>query len=171
MKTKTIKIKTKGMGPFTLFLGLGSIVLWIVVVVLLVGMIGRPSEIKSLWFAWLAMIGIGLLTSNHIVWEIFGSVQITIESDRLNLININSLFKNEVDIPLTDFNRLTYHEEDTFGTGGIFGFSSGNIILDYNNGQRRFGKDLSKRESLKTINRIEKEIKNYAQQQINPRRH
>lgn len=166
MKTKTIKIKTKGMGPLTLFLGLWSIVLWIMVVVLLVGMIGRPSEIKSLWFAWLAMIGIGLLTSNHIVWEIFESVKITIGPDRLNLININSLFKNEVDIPLTDFNRLAYHEEDTFGTGGVFGFSSGNIILHYKNGQKRFGKDLSKRESYLSIRQIENEMKNYTQQSL-----
>ena len=166
MENTTIDIRTKGMGPMTLFLGLWTIGLWIMVGVLLIGMIGRPSEISSLWFVWLVMIGFCLLVSNHIIWEVFGKIKITIGPDRMNLINVNNMFKNELDIPLKDFNRLAYHEEDTFGTGGIFGFSSGNIILHYKNGQRRFGKDLSKRESLLTIKQIEKEINNYAQQRI-----
>lgn len=158
MENKTIEIKTKGMGPMTLFLSFWTIGCWIMVGVLLIGMIGRPSEIKSLWFLWLVMIGFGLFMGNHIIWEVFGRVRITINPERLTLININSLFKNEVDIPLTDFNRLAYHEEDTFGAGRTFGFTSGNIILHYRNGQRRFGKDLNKRESYLIIRRIENEI-------------
>lgn len=127
--------------------------------VLLVGMIASPSEIESLWFLWLVMIGVGIGMGNHVYWEMFGRIRITIGPERLQLINVSNLSKHEVNIPLDDFRRLAYHEEDTFGTGRLYGFTSGNIILHYKNGQRRFGKGLTKRESFAIMRQIENEIK------------
>lgn len=164
MKPTTIEIKVPGFGPTTIFLTIWTILLWIMVGVLLIGMIGKPSEIDSLWFLWLVMIGFGILTGNHIIWEAIGKVRITISSDRIHLKNVNNLFKKEVNIPIDDFRRVEFRKEEKFAPLDFWGFTQGDILLKFKNGQRRFGKDLNKRESLKTINLLEKEIKNYAQQ-------
>lgn len=162
MNSKTIEIKTPGIQPLTFFLIVWTLFLWVMVVVLLFGMIGRPSEIESLWFLWLVMIGIGTLTSNHIIWEMVGKVRVKINSDSIHLINVNNLFKNEVYIPIHDFNRIVYSEDPTNMPGRFWGFTKGNIVLHHKNGHRRFGKDLSKRDSLLYINRIESAIEHYA---------
>lgn len=164
MKPTTIEIKVPGFGLTTIILTIWTILLWIMVGVLLIGMIGKPSEIDSLWFLWLVMIGIGILTGNHIIWEAIGKLRITISQDRIYLTNVNNIFKKRVDIPLEDFRRLEFRKEEKFAPLDLWGFTQGDILLKFKNGQRRFGKDLSKRESLKTINRLETEIKNYAQQ-------
>lgn len=163
MKPTIIEIKIPGFGPSTLFLTIWTVLLWIMVGVLLLGMIGNPSEIESLWFMWVVMIGMGLLTGNHIIWEAIGKVRITISTDRIQIRNVNNLFKKEIDIPIDDFRRMEFRKEKKFAPLDTWGFTSGDILFKYKNGQRRFGKDLSRRESLSTIDRIEKEIKNYTQ--------
>lgn len=161
MKPTTIEIKIPGFGPTTLSLTIWTLLLWIMVGVLLIGMIGQPSEIDSLWLLWLIMIGIGSLTGNYIIWEATGKVQITISQDGIFLANVNNIFKKRVNITLKDFRRLEFRKEEKFGPLDFWGFTQGDILLKFKNGQRRFGKDLNKGESLRTIALLEKKIKIY----------
>ena len=156
METTTIDIKVPGIGPTTVFLAVWTLLLWVMVGVLLINMIGRPSEIDSLWFLWLVMIGIGILTGNHIIWESIGKVRIKISSDRIHIVNLNSIFKKEVNIPIKDFRRIEFRKEEKFAPLNFWGFTNGDILLKFKNGQRRFGKDLNKKDSLEIIHRLQK---------------
>mgnify|MGYP005845026483 CR=1 FL=1 len=163
MKSTTIDIKVPGLGPTTVILAVLTIMLWIMVGVLLINMIGRPSEIDNLWFLWLVMIGMGILTGNHIIWEATGKVRIKISSNRIHIVNLNNIFKEKVNIPIEDFRRIEFRKEEKFVPLSFWGFTNGDILLKFKNGQRRFGKDLNKKDSLDIIHRLQKEIKTYSQ--------
>lgn len=163
MQPTMVEIKVPGISATTIFLGIWTILLWIMVGVLLLGMIGKPSEISSLWLMWIVMIGLGILLSNHVVWETIGKVRITISEDRIQIKNINSIIKEEVNILLVDHRGISFQKESSFLSLDFWGFTKGDIVLEHKNGKRRFGKDLSHRESLQAIRKIESTIGAYNQ--------
>jgi hypothetical protein len=158
MPTKTIEIKPEDLSPMIVMLVIASIFCWIIVVVLFLGMISKPSEIKNLWFLWLVVVGFAFFLSNHAIWELVGKVKITINSDRLQIKNVNTIFKKELSIPLTDIRRVEYKKEETIHFFWLYGIVSGDIVIKYKNGQRRIGRGLSKNKSMIIISTLENEI-------------
>lgn len=163
MQPTVVEIKVPGISATTIFLGIWTVLLWFMVGVLLLGMIGKPSEISSLWLMWIIMIGLGILLSNHVVWEVIGKVRITISEDRIQIKNINSIFKEEVNISMVEYRGIAFKKESGFLPLDFWGFTKGDIVLEHKNGKRRFGKDLSQRESLQAIRKIEDAINAHTQ--------
>lgn len=131
---------------------------WIMVGVLFLGMISKPSEIKSLVFLWVALVAFGILIGNHAIWELMGKVRISISDESLRITNVNTLFKKRIHIPLSDFKRIEYVKEESNSFFWLYGFVQGDIVVFYKNGQRRFGRGLNRTKSVSVIRKIESEI-------------
>ena len=143
-----------------LFLVISTIFSWIMVVVLFLGMLSQPSEIKSLWFLWLLLIAFGILAGNHAVWELIGKVRITITDDSIQISNVWTLFKKDLTIPLSEFRGITFKKEEATYFFTMYNIGKGDIVIRYKNGERRFGRGMSKHKSLILIKDIEHEISN-----------
>jgi hypothetical protein len=94
---------------------------------------------------------------------LLGKVKVEIDSQQIVLKNINNIFRNETNIPIGDFHWIELRKEQRLPPVEFWGFTKGDIVLKYRNGQRRFGKGLDEKESYDIIRKIEGEIRNHAQ--------
>jgi len=163
MKTENIHIKVRTFWLRTIYLGVVSIFIWFFVITLFIGLIGSPSRIGELGFLWLILASFGIIITNHVIWETIGRVRLEIASDHLKIVNVNSLFKNKIDIQYKDLRKIEYNKEKSFLPTDFWGFTKGDILLKYNDGlkinQRRFGKGLTYTETLKYVKNINDKIK------------
>lgn len=158
MNTDSINIKVRANPNRVIFLGIAALIFPSMVLILLFGMIGKPTEVKSLWFLWLFMIGLSVYTINQFIWEVFGKVQVSFSKHRIELRNKNSLIKRESSIVYTTINSIFYSEED-YNPFFIWGLSpSGNVKIKYGIHETRIGSGLNKNECLHLVKILRSEI-------------
>ena len=159
MDKEIIIVKVNTFVPRIIFLGLFSIAIWAMVFILLIGMFERPSEIDSLWFFWIVMVVIGLLSANHVIWETIGKVEIEFDSKNVNVRNVNNLLKKKVHFSNEDLRGISFNKEKVSVPSSFWGFAQGDILIKYKNGSRRLGKGLRKQEALKIVELLSEKTK------------
>ena len=128
------------------------------VFILLIGMIGKPTEVKSLWFLWLFMIVLSVYVIHQLIWEVSGKVQICFSKQSLELKNLNTFFKKETTIQYSKINSITYSQED-YNPFFIWGASySGNVKIEYGIHEKRVGSGLNKSDSLHLVKILRSKI-------------
>lgn len=128
------------------------------VFVLLFGMIGKPTEVKSLWFLWLFMITLSLYVIHQLIWEMSGKVQICFSEKSVELKNLNTFFKKETTILYAKINSISYSQED-YNPFFIWGASySGNVKIKYGIHEKRIGLGLNKSDSLHLVKILRSKI-------------
>lgn len=140
-------------------IALGITALFFPIIVLLAGMIGTPTEVKSLWFPWLVFIGISIFVINQSIWELFGKVQISFSEQSMEIINLNTLFKKKSTISYSKIYSISYSQED-YNPFFIWGAStSGNVKIEYGIHEKRIGSGLNKSDSLHLVKILRSEIR------------
>ncbi len=122
-------------------------------------MIGKPTEVKSLWFLWLVMIGLSVYTINQFIWEVFGKVQVSFSEHRVEFKNMNSLIKKESSIIYDNIKSISFSEED-YNPLFMWGASPpGNVKIKYSISEKRIGRGLNKNECLHLVRILRTEIR------------
>ena len=159
MNKDSINIKVSANPNRVIALGITALFFPIMVLVLLAGMIGTPTEVKSLWFLWLVFIGISIFVINQLIWELFGKVQISFSEQSMELINLNTLFKKKSTISYSKIYSISYSQED-YNPFFIWGAStSGNVKIEYGIHEKRIGTGLNKSDSLHLVKILRSEIR------------
>ena len=142
--------------PIAIILAIWDIGVWAMVIVLLIGMIGKPTEIESLWFLWLAMIGIAFLVGNLVTWQFFGKVRLIFRENYLKLFNTGTKYTRRKLIPYEKIYQVNFaKDKKTTFIEKFWGAAGGNIELRYFEGIRRFVQDLSTFNTKKIILEIQ----------------
>ncbi len=95
------------------------------------------------------------LTSTLVVWQFCGKVRVQFDKQTLQIFNTRIPFKRRVQIPYRLVSRIIYAKD----RNSVWGVTSGNIILHYYGGSRKFGQDLSEEEATLIIRQIKERIK------------
>jgi hypothetical protein len=159
MNDNCFNIKVRANPSRVILLGFAALFFPMMVIVLLVGMIGKPTEVKNLWFLWILMIGLSIYSINQLIWEVFGKVQVSFSEYRIEFRNKNSLINKESSIIYTNINSILYSEEN-YNPFFIWGAStSGNVKIKYGIHEKRIGTGLNKNECLHLVKILRSEIR------------
>ena len=159
MNDNSFNIKVRANPSRVILLGFAALFFPMMVIVLLVGMIGKPTEVKNLWFLWILMIGLSIYSINQLIWEVFGKVQISFSEQSMELINLNTLFKKKSTISYSKIYSISYSQED-YNPFFIWGAStSGNVKIEYGIHEKRIGSGLNKSDSLHLVKILRSEIR------------
>lgn len=142
--------------PFAIILPLFGLACIGMAGVLIAGMIGMPSEIADLWFIALGLLGLGILVTNHALWQWWGGVRITFYKEHFTVRNERTLFHREVKIAYGDYRRLYVTDEEfSFSTFYVWGLTQGRIIIHFKNGTKSIGVGLDEKEGRAWARKID----------------